>query len=350
MEFRKPPALIDWLVSTLIPPAQREAVIGDLWERYSTPMQFFSEGVQIMPYAVASQIRRTSSFAVLALQGFALFACLGGFIPDLAGAAVPHWARAAVPTAAALLGLLLLGAYRTPSQRPLLSGALDAVAAAVAVIMAEAGLAGLTAEHLIGPGWLFLQQGIVMGITALPVLLILRVASGIDAQSRLAEGGVSDLADDYARFERGVRWRNLAEISACLAIILVSVSFLLRYNPPVAPIAWATQAVFAALTLYLAIRGWARPLPSGTGQLRTQYQGELARQHRLRRVMWWWWFAPLFAGLGLNLIAPGIAQNQPLRIALGAIAALALAYCIAKLVSDRGRRVRQEIGALEAMG
>ena len=350
MEFRKPPALIDWLVTTLIPPAQREAVIGDLWERYSSPMRFLLEGVQVMPHVVASQIRRTSSFAVLALQGFALFACLGGFIPDLAGAAVPHWARAAVPTAAALLGLLLLGAYRTPSQRPLLSGALDATVAAVATILAEAALTALTAAHMVGPGWLYLQQGIVMGVTALPVLLILRVASGVDSQSRLTDGDVSDLADDYARFERGVRWRNVAEISACLAIILVSVSFLLRYNPPIAPIAWATQAVFAAITLYLAIRGWARPMPSGASQLRTQYQGELARQHRLRRVMWWWWFAPLFAGLGLNLIAPGISQNQPLRIALGSAAALALAFCIAKLLSDRGRRVRQEIGALEAMG
>lgn len=346
--LKQPPAALDLLVRLLIPPAAREAVIGDLWERYSTPLQFFSEGVQVMPYVVASQIRRTSSIAVLALQAFALFACLGGFIPDLAGAAVPHWARAAAPTLAALLALVLRDAYRT--RRPVLSGVLDAVTAAVALALVEAASIWLTTAHLIAPGWVFLQQGIVMGAVALPVIAILRIASGADASSRLAEGEVSDIESDYAAFARAVRWRNLAEIAVCLAIILGSVSFLLLYHPPIAPVAWATQAVFAALTLYLAVRGWARPLPAAGGQLRTQYQRELARQHRLRRVMWWWWFTPLFLGLGLNLIAPGIAKNEPVRIVLGGLAAVALAYCIAKLVGDRGRRVRQEIGALEAMG
>ncbi len=346
-KLKQPPAVLDRLVRLLIPPAAREEVTGDLWERYSTPLRFFSEGVQVMPYVVASQIRRTSSIAVLALQAFALFACLGGFIPDSAGAALPHWARAAVPTAVALLALVLRDAYRSPARRPVLSGVLDAVTAAVALGLAEAAFIWLTAAHLIGPGWVFLQQGIVMGAVALPVIAVLRIASGADAPSRLAEGDVPDLENDYTKFANAVRWRNLAEIAVCLAIIAGSVSFLLLYHPPIAPLAWATQGVFAALTLYLAVRGWA---PAATGQLRTQYQHELARQHRLRRVMWWWWFTPLFLGLGLNLIAPGIAKNEPVRIVLGGLAAVALAYCIAKLVGDRGRRVRQEISALEAMG
>jgi hypothetical protein len=348
--LKKPPAVLVWLIRLLIPPAAREAVIGDLWERYSTPLRFFSEGVQVMPYVVASQIRRTSSVAVLALQAFALFACLGGFIPDLAGAAVPHWARAAVPTAVALLALVLRDAYRSPARRPVLSGVLDAVTTAIALGLVEAAFIWLTGAHIVASGWIFLQQGIVMGAVALPVVAILRIASGADASSRLAEGEVSDLESDYTRFARAVRWRNLAEIATCLAIIAGSVSFLLLYHPPIAPAAWATQAVFAALVLYLAVRGWARPLSAAGGQLRAQYQSELARQHRLRRVMWWWWFTPLFLGLGLNLIAPGIAKNEPVRLVLGGLAAVALAYCIAKLVGDRGRRVQQEIGALQAMG
>ena len=39
MEAR-PPVLIDAIVRTLIPPACREHVVGDLWERYRSPAQF----------------------------------------------------------------------------------------------------------------------------------------------------------------------------------------------------------------------------------------------------------------------------------------------------------------------
>ncbi len=348
--LKHPPAVLEWFVRTLIPPAAREAVSGDLWERYVTPRQYFIEGVLLMPYLVASQIRRTSSFAVLALQAFALFACLGGFAIDAPGNIVANWSRAAIPTIAALFVLLLREAYRGRSQGPLLGGIIDASAAAIAVVLTEAALAGLAAAHQIGPGWVLTRPLMILGSLAVPTVGILRIGSGLDVPPRFADGASpDDLVSEYARFARGVRWRNLAEILACLFVIAVGAFFVSRYSIWVAPATWTMLAIWLTLTIYLALRGWARPQPGSPGALRTQYQSELKRQHSLRRVMWWWWFVPLFAGLGTNLIGPGYLNNQPLRLALGCAAMLGLAFSIGKLIHDRGTRTRQEISALEGL-
>lgn len=340
-----------WLVQALIPPAAREEVIGDLWESYSSPLRYLSEGIGIMPYAVASQVRRTSVAAVLALQGFALYACLGGFSVDMPGASVPNWARAALPTAAALLALVLRDAYRGPSQRPLWSGIVDAVTAAIGVVLVEAVLMGLVTMHLLDQGWFLPPAFMILGSLAVPTVCLLRIASGLDKRSRLAVGdvGAGDLAGEYKKFQRGVGWRNLAEIGACLTVIAISAYFLLRFHPWVAPAGWTMLSIWLTLTAYLALWGWARRMPSDSGQLAAVYQRELRRQHALRRVMWWWWFVPLFVGLGTNFIAPGIAKNQPIHLALGTVAATALAFCIAKLIADRGRVVRAEVTALNTL-
>jgi hypothetical protein len=42
----RPPALIDEAVRVLIPPGSREAVVGDLWERYSSPLQYAAEALR----------------------------------------------------------------------------------------------------------------------------------------------------------------------------------------------------------------------------------------------------------------------------------------------------------------
>src|SRR5258705_13170497 len=98
----RPPALIDWTVRLLIPPASREAVLGDLWERYSSPIQFVTEALRILPYLIASQMRRNSNIPLLGIAGFSLFVGFGGF-QNAAPIDAPRWARAAIPTIAALI-------------------------------------------------------------------------------------------------------------------------------------------------------------------------------------------------------------------------------------------------------
>jgi hypothetical protein len=59
MESR-PPEVIERLAGLLIPPACREAVLGDLSERYSSPKQYLKAALRTVPWVIASQIRRTS--------------------------------------------------------------------------------------------------------------------------------------------------------------------------------------------------------------------------------------------------------------------------------------------------
>jgi hypothetical protein len=351
MGKKKPSKLIDWFVKAIIPPSAREEVIGDLWESYSTSLRYILEGIAIMPYAIANQMRHQTVIAVLALQGFALFACFGGFSPYPSGGVVPNWARAAVPTIAALIGLALRDAYRAPSLRPLPSGIIDAVTAAICILFAEAALTLLITLHQLNSSWALTTEFLTLGSLAVPTVGILRIASGLDHRSRLASGdvGTSDLAGEYAKFKRGVDWRNLAEICACLTVIGINGYYLFRYKPVVALAGWTMLCIWLALTVYLALRGWAKIEPSDPGQIPVVYQRELRRQHALRRLMWWWWFVPLFVGLGNNFILRGFLRNHPVEIAIGGLAAVVLAFFIAKLIMDRGRLVRSEIAALHTM-
>ena len=105
------------LLRLLIPPPAREAVLGDLEERYRSPIQYASEGIRTMPYLIASRARRTSSIAIVGLQAFVLVACLGVTLPDLPGQTVPSWVQGGIPAAAALLALILRAVYRARRRR-----------------------------------------------------------------------------------------------------------------------------------------------------------------------------------------------------------------------------------------
>ena len=170
--------------------------------------------------------------------------------------------------------------------------------------------------------------------------------------ARPAGAPAEAVVQDYLRFERSVKARNRAEMIALGLIVAGSAAILLRFNPPMAPIAWPFLAVFAAILAFLALRGWAAPIPAGADlePLRNHFSRELARQNGLRGFMWWFWFGPLFVGLVANLILFGIRMEQPLRIAIGAAALLLLAGFIAKANRDRGRAVRDRIAALSASG
>ena len=56
----RPPVLIDAVVRALIPPACREHVVGDLWERYRSPWQFVLDAARTIPFVlrVRSAARR----------------------------------------------------------------------------------------------------------------------------------------------------------------------------------------------------------------------------------------------------------------------------------------------------
>jgi hypothetical protein len=150
METR-PPVLIDRVVRTLIPPAAREAVIGDLWERYRSPLSYALEALNVMPFVIASQIRRTWNPPMLGIQAFTFFVCFGGFAVNSAPLDVPRWLRAAIPTLAALTGLVLRDAYRESELHPARRAAFDVVTAVAFVLLSQAALLGLSLNGAISP-------------------------------------------------------------------------------------------------------------------------------------------------------------------------------------------------------
>jgi hypothetical protein len=79
--------LIHTIVRLSIPPACREHVVGDLWERYRTAGSFMLDAVRTVPFIVASQVRRTSKIGAAVIQAFVLIvgftAGSGGFAARL---------------------------------------------------------------------------------------------------------------------------------------------------------------------------------------------------------------------------------------------------------------------------
>src|SRR5579872_6986710 len=72
-----PPKWLEILASFLIPPACREEVLGDLHERYRSPIQYLADLVTTLPFLVLSRIRRTTDMQLCLVE--ALLVC-GSFL------------------------------------------------------------------------------------------------------------------------------------------------------------------------------------------------------------------------------------------------------------------------------
>jgi hypothetical protein len=110
-----PPKILEKLVGALLPPAYREHVLGDLWERYRGNWRYLCEALLILPLLVVSRIRRTTDAQNLLTEAFAVYLSFvaagwqfygSSFLYDHSG-----FLRLAVPAGAALGSLLLLDAY-----------------------------------------------------------------------------------------------------------------------------------------------------------------------------------------------------------------------------------------------
>ena len=119
-----PSALIEGVVRLLTPPACREHVLGDLWERYRSPGQYLKDAMWTLPFVIVSRIRRTASAPLLAFQAFSVFAIFAGpwMIP------IP---TAISAMAAAVAILAIRQAYRVAAPRWPKGPAMDALAASI---------------------------------------------------------------------------------------------------------------------------------------------------------------------------------------------------------------------------
>ena len=354
----RPPALIDWLVRALIPPAAREAVVGDLWERYRSPLQYVADAAKVIPHVVASQVRRSTSFPLAATQAIILFGCLGGFIraddPRAGVIPAPTLEGAAVAAVAGLVALLLRDAYRAAERWTIQRGFIDIVAVAACVALSQAVLAVLVTTADLDPDWLLPRlRALLFAITALPGLLVLRLVLGLDGDLRLSgtegQSSAEDIVRDYREFQARVRARNGVFLGTLLMLVAAAGFLWLFVKPPL--VGYWFLAGHLCVIAYVAAKGAARAMPSGIGfaETRAHYQRELDRQRRLFRLMLWWWLLPLFLGIAMQAVAPGIRSGETPRIVFGTAATLLLGVGIVMLNRNRTRRFRAKIATLAAL-
>jgi hypothetical protein len=126
------------LVAILIPPACREEVVGDLHERFQSPLQYAADVLSTVPLVIISRMRRTADPQILLIQAFALYLSFLGAARLSNGAVLNEpWGlwRLAIPAAITLLGLILDDTYAKPGPRSTLNlarGPLLGVAMALA--------------------------------------------------------------------------------------------------------------------------------------------------------------------------------------------------------------------------
>lgn len=341
-----PPVFLVAIMNRIIPPASREAVLGDLWEEYRSPAQFVKQGLTILPFLMFSQLRRRSSWPILGLQAFVLFACLRGFAPS---ETIPApWLRAALPTLFAFLALAWHDTYRAWHDEPAPRPAWGEVAAVTAGIgLSQLVTAGIVAAAGLTAAWLLTWPELLFAASALPVLCLLRWGA---APPKIGgTEGKADLAGDYEQFRSSVRWRNRLEIGAMAVTLLIASAILARVDGPVSPVVWLTLFGFALLLAYLVRNGDApAPRPAAPrDEMRRLFRKELVRQHKLRSMLVWWWLTPLLFGLAMHFLLADPPATLVGRQIVGIVLILALVACIHGFNAERGEAVRRHVEVLE---
>jgi hypothetical protein len=353
---RAPPVSLERLITRVMPPAAREEVAGDLWERFRSSWRYVGEAAVTLPFVVVSQMRRATSGPKLMLEAFILFATLGGFHAAwLTTGSVSAWQRALPPTLAGLAALLLRDAYRTTDRWTARRALWDIVAVTLAIAVSQACVGLLASLGAISPDWrlpsLWLYGGIFGGLM---MLFILR--TGVDLVSATPSGALGspntqELEADYLHFQANVRFKNWTENTALAILVALGCWLDLGARPIVAAIGFAWNGLTLALMAYNLTRGRPKPLPSSLElpDIASFYRSELERQRRAIRFVWWWYFVPLYAGLVTNLITPGLRDNRPLLTATGVGSLALLMATIAHVNRARRRQLEDKIAELSAI-
>ena len=133
-----PRPLIARVVRALIPPACREHVLGDLYQRNGSDAKYVLDACRVVPYVIWSQIRRTASPSLLAAE-FALvylaFACAAVSVVGFLAQPFAVY-QLAIPAVLGLVTLVLRDAY-AGAKRSSPDVAADALLAVMTILIAE---------------------------------------------------------------------------------------------------------------------------------------------------------------------------------------------------------------------
>ena len=309
----------------LIPPACREEVLGDLYERYKSGPQYIVDVVRTLPLVIWSQMRRMTDLRVFLLEVLAVcfsFMAAQWLVDGPAGLL-----RLTIPSAAALFGLRLAAIYSTRLWTLIL-------AVSFAVLL---------------PVGLPLRTMIFGGVLA--VLLLSGVPqSSNNLRATTPAGGQITPLDDIRRkaleFQVKISRRNLREYIAA-AIVFVSVSSNFSQEPLSKGLILAGVAY---VVFYLRTRGSARtaPLDANFATYRNFHRTELERQRDLLRAVWSWYLGPLIPGLVVFAVRDAMTNSQPWRVVYTGFVFLFF-LGVAKLNHAGARKLQRQIDELDIM-
>jgi len=315
----RPPVLIDAVVRVLIPPACREHVVGDLWERYRAPGQFVLDAVRTIPFVLASQIRRTSTVAGVVIHAFLLFVSLGS------------GARRLWPAVAALSGTLLAfmlrDAYRCGLSISAKQVGVDVMFGAVGLIASQAIVA------LVIPGQLLPLRAYAACLGGFGIVFLLRLQNpnlGTVPQHALTSTPATRevLVSEIRLFER--MSRRGYRIEAGVGVALAGFFIVPIVNAPnvVMRIGWVLGAAYALYVAVVVTRSQSPAMPDDLefSAALAHYRGELERRQRQIQTLWRWYLLPIAPGM-LFIIAGATIEaakkGRPLWPALIMIALMA---------------------------
>jgi hypothetical protein len=310
---------LEQAVERLIPPAMREAVLGDLRESCTGSGQYVREILKVVPFVIVSQAARHLNLPVLMLQGAIIYYCWGAWA---AGVALPV--------------LMLREAYQ-PLTRPDPHKALR-----VALLLAFSGLL----LFIVMPVWI--KDHVAVLFTAAPLSLVLcalrtGVIVSMDRLDMVFPQALSlrELAAVRDGFLARLRWRRRFE-AAALALAALYWPGLIGHG-----LGLSLTAVYLAAALYLLNGNLSTAAGTATDfiGLRCRYVAEVSGEQHLSRFLCWLWVVP-----GLMLVAggivPGLAPEQFISRAV-----LVLLLCFgASAINREGRgQVQEEISQLSRM-
>lgn len=156
-----PPRLLEAIVGFLTPPACREVVLGDLYERYGSPLRYISDAWYAVPCVVYSRIRRTADPGVLLMDAMLLYASFIVAAWQLDRELLyQHWGllRLAIPVVATLIALMLGDAYARSGKKSPLRPLMQATLGVGFACFAQAAFSAAGFAFVL-PWWIMLLGG-----------------------------------------------------------------------------------------------------------------------------------------------------------------------------------------------
>jgi hypothetical protein len=223
---RRPPAVLERLVSWLVPSGSREHVLGDFSEMYRSPAQYGIQALRTVPILVIHLLRRRWDGVLVAIEACALLMAFHrawrfANLPLLRG--ISDSLSLAIPAVAVLIGLTILDVYVDREKQPL-----KHLLSTAPVGLAAALLAGFFIEV----PRIVIVEGVLIGAAILALVHSCLLIAG-----RLPVGMV-------VRHELGW-WQNTAPV---IAGLLVAFPFMriIRHASGTAPRVWASLIIVVA--------------------------------------------------------------------------------------------------------